>query len=78
MIYTLILVGVTLLLPIFDYAGMIFLISAIALGLALIFVAWRVWRIPGNKVAFAMYRWSSVYLLFIFLALMVDAVIPPG
>jgi heme O synthase-like polyprenyltransferase len=30
--------------------------------------------VPGNKVAWRMYRWSSMYLAFIFLALMLDAV----
>jgi len=78
MIYTLVLVAVTLLLPLLNFAGTIYLISAIVLGLALIYAAWRVWRVPGNKVAFTMYRWSSMYLLFIFLALMIDAVVKPG
>jgi protoheme IX farnesyltransferase len=75
MIYTIVLVAITLLLPLLNFAGTIFLISAIILGLTLIYAAWRVWRIPGNKVAFAMYRLSSMYLMFIFLALMIDTVI---
>jgi len=75
LIYTLILVAVTLLLPILKLAGTLYLVSAIALGLGLIYAAWRVWRTPGNKVAWTMYRWSSMYLAFIFLALMLDAVL---
>ena len=39
------------------------------------YTAWRVWKVPGNKVAWTMYRWSSMYLAFIFLALMLDAVL---
>ena len=74
LIYTLILVAITMLLPLFKLAGTIYLVSAIALGLALIYAAWCVWRTPGNKVAWTMYRWSSMYLAFIFLALMLDAV----
>ncbi|HUH97623.1 MAG TPA: heme o synthase [Anaerolineales bacterium] len=74
LIYTLVLVGTTLLLPLIRATGTIYLVSAIVLGLGLIFAAWRVWRIPGNKVAWTMYRWSSMYLAFIFLALMIDAV----
>ena len=35
----------------------------------------QVWKVPGNKVAWTMYRWSSMYLAFIFLALMIDAVV---
>jgi len=74
MIYTLVLVGVSLLLPLIKATGTIYLFSAIVLGLLLIYAAWRVWTIPGNKVAWTMYRWSSMYLAFIFLALMIDAV----
>lgn len=75
LIYTVELIAVTLLLPIFDLAGMFYLISAIVLGLALLYAAWRVWKVGGNKVAWRMYRWSSMYLAFIFLAIMIDAII---
>ena len=74
MIYTVVLVGVSLLLPLIKATGAIYLYSAIVLGLLLLYAAWRVWKIPGNKVAWTMYRWSSMYLAFIFLALMIDAV----
>jgi protoheme IX farnesyltransferase len=74
LLYTLELVAVSLLLPIFKFTGTIYLVSALALGGSLIYTAWQVWKIPGNKVAWRMYRWSSMYLAFIFLALMLDAV----
>lgn len=74
-IYTLELVGLTLLMPLFKVAGSIFLISALVLGLWLIYTAWDVLRKPGNKVAWRMYRYSSMYLAFIFLALVVDVLI---
>jgi heme o synthase len=75
LIYTFELVAVTLLLPILHLAGTIYLVSAILLGLSLIYTAWQVWRLPGNKTAWTMYRWSSMYLAFIFLALVIDAVV---
>jgi protoheme IX farnesyltransferase len=75
LIYTLILVGVSLLLPLINATGYVYLFSAIVLGLMLIYAAWRVWKIPGNKVAWTMYRWSSMYLALIFLALMIDALV---
>ena len=75
LIYTFVLVGTTLLLPLIRAAGLVYLISALVLGLCLIYAAWRVWKVPGNKVAWTMYRWSSMYLAFIFLALMIDAVV---
>ncbi len=75
LIYTIELIGVTLLLPIFHLAGTVYLISSLVLGGLLLYAAWRVWREGGNKVAWTMYRWSSMYLAFIFLAIMIDAVI---
>jgi len=74
-IYTLELVALTLLMPLFKMAGSIFLISASALGVWLIYSAWQVLRKPGNKVAWMMYRYSSMYLMFIFLALVLDVLI---
>lgn len=75
LIYTFELVAVSLLLPIFNLAGMIYLVSSIVLGGALLYAAWAVWKQGGNKVAWRMYKWSSMYLAFIFLAIMVDALI---
>lgn len=74
-VYTIELVLVTLLLPILDLAGNLYLISSLVLGGALLYAAWAVWREGGNKVAWRMYKWSSTYLVFIFLAIMIDAVL---
>ena len=74
-IYTLELIGVTLLLPLLNLAGTVYLVSSLLLGGALIYAAWAVWKQGGNKVAWRMYRWSSTYLVFIFLAIMIDAVL---
>jgi protoheme IX farnesyltransferase len=75
LIYTIELIAVTLLLPLFHLAGTIYLISALVLGGFLLYAAWRVFTVGGNKVAWTMYRWSSMYLAFIFLAIMIDAVV---
>lgn len=74
-IYTIQLFILTLLMPIFKLGGTFFLISAIVLGLWLLYSAWQVVRIEGNKVAYKMYRYSSMYLVFIFLALTIDVFI---
>jgi protoheme IX farnesyltransferase len=74
LIYTIELIGVTLLLPIFHLAGTVYLVSSLVLGGLLLYAAWRLWQEGGNKVAWRMYRWSSMYLAFIFLAIMIDAV----
>lgn len=75
LIYTLELVAVTVLMPIFNLAGSIFFVSAIVLGGGLIYAAWRVWREGGNKLAWRMYRYSSIYLALLFMALMADALL---
>jgi protoheme IX farnesyltransferase len=73
LVYTILLVATTLLLPIVGSTGRIYAVAAVVLGILLLVAAWRLWRIPGNKVAWTMYRWSSLYLLFIFVALAADA-----
>jgi len=73
-VYTLELIVVTLLLPLLQLAGIVYLVSALVLGGALIYAAWAVWKQGGKKVAWRMYKWSSTYLVFIFLAIMIDAV----
>ena len=74
-VYTIELVLVTLLLPLLNLAGDVYLVSAVVLGGALLYAAWAVWKQDGNKVAWRMYKWSSTYLVFIFLAIMIDAVL---
>lgn len=72
-IYTLELVVLTILMPVLNLTGSIFLVSAVSLGGVLLYAAWRVFRQGGNRLAWKMYRFSSMYLLFIFLALALDA-----
>jgi protoheme IX farnesyltransferase len=74
-IYTLELVGLTLFLPLFGLGGSIYFIGAFMLGVWLLLYAWKVWKKGGNKLAWKMYRYSSMYLAFIFIVLMVDALI---
>jgi protoheme IX farnesyltransferase len=74
-LYTVELVVLTLVLPLFGLGGGIYFIAAILLGGLLLFSAWNVWRTEGKKVAWKMYRHSSMYLAFLFLALMVDALV---
>jgi protoheme IX farnesyltransferase len=71
-IYTIELVVLTMLLPLFGLGGSIYLIGAALLGIWLITTAWRLWKNEGNKVAWKMYRYSSMYLAFLFFVLMVD------
>jgi len=74
-LYTLELVGLTLLLPLFGLGGSVYLVGAAALGGWLLLAAWKVWKQGGNRVAWKMYRYSSMYLAFLFMVLMMDALI---
>ncbi|HWQ04909.1 MAG TPA: heme o synthase [Longilinea sp.] len=74
-IYTLELVALTLLMPLVKISGSVFLVSAVLLGLWLLRTAYRVLRQGGNKNAHLMYRYSSMYLAFIFLAMVIDALV---
>ena len=71
-LYTIELVILTLVLPLFGLGGAVYIIGAVILGAWLIMAAWKVWKGTGNKVAWKMYRYSSMYLAFIFLVLMID------
>ncbi|GAB4503304.1 MAG: hypothetical protein Fur0043_02960 [Anaerolineales bacterium] len=46
-----------------------------ALLLAILWGAWRIWKQEGNKVSWQMHRWTSMCLLFIFAAFVVDAML---
>jgi protoheme IX farnesyltransferase len=74
-LYTLLLVAITILMPLLGFSGTIFLTSALILGLWLVGIARKVYKGEGNKIAWKMYRYSSMYLMFIFLALVLDALI---
>ncbi len=73
--YAIVLVIVSMLLPLLGMTGVLYLVSAALLGAWLLFSAWQVWRIEGNKVAWTLYRVSSLYLAFLFAALIADALI---
>lgn len=75
LVYTIELVILTLILPLFGLGGSIYLVSACILGFGLLYTAWKVYKLGGNKTAWKMYRHSSMYLAFLFMALMVDSLI---
>ncbi len=76
LMYTVQLVALTLLLPVAGLGGGLYLVAAAALGGALGASAWRLWRRGGNRNAYRMYRYSSMYLALIFLALVMDTLLP--
>jgi len=75
LLYTIQVVALTLLMPAVHVGGRLYLVAAIMLGGALLVTAWRLWRVGGNRMAWRMYRYSSMYLAFIFAALVVDTLL---
>ena len=75
LVYTVELVILTLVLPLFGLGNGIYFIGAVVLGAWLVLTAWQVWKQSGNKVAWKMYRYSSMYLAFLMVVLMVDALV---
>jgi protoheme IX farnesyltransferase len=74
-LYTVELVALTLVLPVFGLGGAVYLVGAALLGFWLLWAAWKVWKGSGNKVAWRMYRYSSMYLAFLFVLLMIDRLV---
>ena len=75
LIYTVMLVIMTLLLPLFGLGGSLYLIGAIILGAWILSAAIKVWQKGGNKLAWRMYRYSSMYLASLFILLMIDCLV---
>lgn len=74
-LYSIQLAALTLLLPLVNLGGYFFLIIAFALGSFLILFAWRLWKYGGNRAAWGMYRYSSMYLAFIFASLIFETLV---
>lgn len=73
-IYTLVLLPITLLPSIMGYAGLGYGIAALALGLFFTYTAFRVLLDKTHKSARSMFKYSIFYLFALLLALMIDKV----
>jgi len=74
-LYSIQLVALTLLLPGIGLANALFLAAALGLGAVFLFQAWGLLRSGGRRRAWALYRYSSMYLALIFGALVVDVLV---
>ncbi len=77
MIYTLILVPVTLLPVVVGTGGLLYGIAAVPLGVGMIVHAWRTRRGDDNAAARALFFYSILYLFLIFVALLLDRALSP-
>ena len=64
--------GLGLLVPGDDMLGPFYLVSALLLGGGLIYMAWRLIRLADKAMARSTYKYSSMYLALLFLAMILD------
>ena len=72
LLYTFVLLAGTLLPFVYGMSGLIYLASAVVLGLWFILYAWRLWRVYSDELARQTFRFSIIYLMALFAALLVD------
>ena len=72
LIYTLIMVGISLLLTVFGVMGLAYLVMAVVLGLLFINYVLKMMRNDTTAARWALYRFSLLYLFLLFVAMMVD------
>jgi protoheme IX farnesyltransferase len=75
LIYTLIMVGISLLLTPFQMMGIAYLIMAALLGLVFTYYVLRMMRNDTTANRWALYGFSLLYLFLLFVAMMVDRLI---
>ncbi len=71
-LYTIVLFAVTLMPFISGMSGVVYLVSAIALGAVFLGYAWKLYRTYSDALARSAFRYSIVYLSLLFAALLVD------
>lgn len=67
--------GIALFLPGVEMLGILYLIAATILGLVLIYLAMVLLRQPDKAIAKTVYKYSSAYLAFLFLAMIIDRLV---
>lgn len=71
-LYTIILLAATLLPYIYGMSGLIYLISAVILGVMFMVYAWRLWRNYTEELSQQTFRFSIIHLMLLFAALLLD------
>lgn len=72
LLYSVALLATTMLPYVIRMSGVVYLVSALALGLMFLSYAWRLYRQYSDALARSMFRFSIVYLSLLFGALLVD------
>lgn len=58
-----------------EMLGIIYLIAAAILGAGMLYLSWRLLVTPSKTLARAVYKYSSMYLAFLFLAMIIDRLV---
>ncbi len=74
-LYSIALMGLTLMFSLLPHVGLVYTASAAALGAPFIWLSWRLWRRDERGRAKATYLYSLAYLALLFVAVMVDSVV---
>lgn len=72
LLYTFVLLAASLLPYVYGMSGHIYLVSALVFGLWFLLYAWRLYRAYSDELARQTFRFSIIYLMVIFAALLVD------
>ncbi len=75
-LYSLVLVGITLIFAITPAVGWSYLGAASVLGIVFVWLAWRLQRQRSQRRARKLYLYSLLYLALLFVAVMVDSAYP--
>lgn len=75
-LFSVLLVVVSLLPGAVDMLGTVYMVLALLLGVELIRVAVKLWRSPDKVVQRRMWKYSTAYLAFLFMAMILDSVLP--
>lgn len=72
LIYSILLVIITLIPVPIKMLGWVYLASAVILGIGMIWMAIKLIRVADKAIARSLYKYSTSYLAFLFLAMMID------
>lgn len=75
LLYSVQLVLITLLPVLFGTLGLLYLFAALLLGLGMIWLAARLIQVADKAVARKVYKFSTAYLAFLFLAMILDQIL---
>jgi len=77
LLYTLVLFAATLLPFVLGMSRWIYLAAALVLGLIFVAYALQLWRDYSDRLAMRTFRWSILYLMLLFAALLIDHYLSP-